>query len=67
MSTCPHRDDLMREWNKAVSEFSKSISRLKAAIANEHFADEQHATEQARLHTENARTMLNLHRAEHGC
>jgi hypothetical protein len=67
MPTCPHRDRLISEWNKAVRDFSKSISRLKAALDNGSFADEKQATEQARLHAENARTMLNLHRAEHGC
>ena len=67
MLTCPRRDQLTDDWNQAVSEFSKSIRRLKAAIGNESYADEHRATEQARLHAENARTMLNLHGEEHGC
>ena len=67
MLTCPHRQQLTEEWNQAVSEFSKSIRRLKDAIGNEGYANEYRATEQARLHAENARTMLNLHRSEHGC
>ncbi len=67
MPTCPHADQLIGEWHEAVSEFSKSIRRLKKAIGNESCADEQQATEQARLHAENARTMLELRRSEHGC
>jgi len=45
----------------------KPSAVLKAAVGNGNFADEQQVTELARLHTENARTMLNLHREEHGC
>ena len=67
MPTCQHRDRLIGEWHEAVSEFSKSIKRLKEAIGNESYAGEHQATELARLHAENARTMLELHCSEHGC
>ena len=67
MPTCPHRNQLVSEWNQAVSDFSKAVSRLKTAVGKGNFADEQQATEQARLLAEDARTMLNLHRDEHGC
>ena len=67
MTTCPQRDHLMDEWNDAVAKFSTSIRRLKAAIGDGRYADEHRATELARQRAENARTMLELHRAEHGC
>ena len=65
---CEHRHRLIAEWHKSVVEFSKCIRLLQASIGNgSNFADAHQATEQARLHAENARTMLNLHRDEHGC
>jgi hypothetical protein len=67
MPTCPRRDRLTDEWHEAVRKFSTSVIRLHAAIGNQTFADEHRSTEQARLHVENAYTMLELHRSEHGC
>jgi hypothetical protein len=67
MNNCPDRDHLVRKWHEAVEGFSISVSQLKASIGNDHFADQHQATEQARLNAENIRTMLELHRAEHGC
>jgi hypothetical protein len=64
---CPERNHLIKEWHEAVATFSNSVSQLKASIGNDHFEDQHQVTELARLHAENVRTMLELHRAEHGC
>jgi hypothetical protein len=50
--------------------FSASVSRLKECNGHTDenaFAVAQRATEHARLHSENARLMLEMHRAEQGC
>ena len=65
---CEHREQLITEWHEAVVRFSHAVKRLRQCDGDaRRFADEHHATEQARLHAENARMMLNLHRDEHGC
>jgi hypothetical protein len=67
MSDCVHRNQLVKEWNEAVLSFSKAVSLLKASNANGvEFAKQYHITEEARLHAENARLTLELHRTEHG-
>jgi hypothetical protein len=68
MPRCPDRERLTIQYHDSVVVFSASVSRLKECNGNGNgFADVHRATEQARLHAENARTMLNAHRAEHGC
>jgi hypothetical protein len=63
---CIKRDRLIRDWHEAVLKFSDSLGRLRKCRASK-FADQHKATEVARLNCENARMMLDLHRAEHGC
>jgi hypothetical protein len=69
MLTCPHREKLIDEYHHAVDTFSKSIKLLRKCNGDgyQKFADQHRVTEQARLHAENARMMLDLHRVEHGC
>ena len=68
MPTCPYRERLMNQYHDAVLIFSSSIRTLKGCNRDGHgFAEAHQATGEARLHAENARTMLNLHREEHGC
>jgi hypothetical protein len=68
MPDCVHRNNLVKEWNEAVLNFSNAVSRLKACQGNgPDFAKQYHATEEARLQAENTHLMLELHRTEHGC
>jgi hypothetical protein len=68
MPTCPDRERLTSEYHDAVVKFSATVSHLKECNGNGNgFADAHRTTELARLHTENARIMLELHRAEHDC
>ena len=68
MPTCSDRERLIVEYNEAVQKLSESVNRLKACNGDGHgFAEAHRATEKARLHAENTRMMLELHRAEHGC
>jgi hypothetical protein len=47
--------------------FSQAVSQLKACKkSGQAFAEQHHITEMARLHAGNARSMLELRRAEHG-
>jgi hypothetical protein len=65
---CPERNRLIKDWHQAVQDFSKSVSRLTVCHRDEqNFADQYQATELARLRVEDAHTILELHRAEHGC
>jgi hypothetical protein len=68
MSTCADRERLMTEYNEAVILFSASVKLLKESNGNGHqkYAEQYQVTEQARLHVDNVRKMLELHRAEHG-
>lgn len=69
MAACFDRERLMTEYNNAVMLFSASVQLLKECNGNGHhkFAEQYQITEQARLHVENFRKMLELHRAEHDC
>jgi hypothetical protein len=68
MSKCPDRERLIIQYNDAVIMFSASVGRLKGCNGDgKGFAEAQRATELARLHAENARLMLEMHRAEHNC
>jgi hypothetical protein len=68
VTTCKQRNQLLKEWNQAVLNFSKSVSRLNACHGDgRKFRDQHRATELARLDAENARMILELHRTEHGC
>ena len=69
MPKCPDREKLMTQYHDAVVIFSSSVMLLKESNGNGHrkFADQYEVTEQARLHVENVRKILEAHRAEHGC
>ena len=69
MPTCSDRERLMLEYHHAVEAFSKSVKLLKGCNGDGYhkFSDQNRATEQARLHAENARLMMEFHRSEHGC
>ena len=69
MPTCLHREKLMTEYNDAVVVFSANVKLLKECNGDGYhkFAEQYQATEQARLHVDNVRKMLELHRGEHGC
>ena len=68
MPSCPHRERLTIEYYDAVVLFSASVTTLKECDGNRHrFVEAHQASERARLHVENARMMLGIHRDEHGC
>jgi hypothetical protein len=68
MPPCQHRENLIVEYHESVEKFSHAVKRLRKCDRNRpRFEQEQRATELARQHAENARTMLQFHRAEHGC
>ena len=68
LPTCDDRKRLLAEYQDALRKFSAAVGRLQECDRDaRRFADEHLATEMARLHAENTRTMLNLHRDEHGC
>jgi hypothetical protein len=48
-------------------DFANCVGGLAARNNGYGFAAHYEKTELARLHADNARTMLELHRAEHGC
>ena len=68
MLDCAHRNELVKLWNEAVWEFSQAVGKLAACKAVDQQFKQQHGlTEMARLRADNARSMLELHHAEHGC
>jgi hypothetical protein len=68
MADCAQRNNLVKLWNEAVLAFSQAVSQLKACQKSDRAFVQQHQlTEMARLHADNARSMLELHRTEHGC
>jgi hypothetical protein len=68
MPECVHRNQLVKLWDEAVLGFSQAVSRLKACHKNDRsFAEQYKLTELARQRADNARTLVELHRAEHGC
>jgi hypothetical protein len=68
MDDCPDRNRLIKQWHQAVQDFSKSVSRLRVCHRDARkFADQNQATEIARLRVDDAHMKLELHRTEHGC
>jgi hypothetical protein len=68
MPRCPDRERLTTQYHDAVVIFSASVTHLKGCNGDGNgFAEAQRETDVARLHAENARVMLEMHRAEHGC
>jgi hypothetical protein len=69
MPACPDRKRITIRYRAAALIFSDSIGQLQECNENGlHKFEEQHrATELARLHTENARRLLELHLIKHDC
>ena len=67
MRDCTQCNHLVKLWNEAVLAFSQAAEKLSACKGNDQFKRQHHLTEMARLHADNARIMVELHRAEHGC
>jgi hypothetical protein len=68
MPPCLHRENLTVEYHEAVQAFSYAVKRLRESDRTGVGFEEHHrATELARQRADNARTMLDLHRTEHGC
>ena len=63
MRDCLQRDRLIAEWHEAVNEFSEDLAMLRACRDDRRFSEHYKASELARLHAENARMMLEIHRA----
>ena len=69
-SVCLEKAKMLEDYETAASEFSRTVSVLKAGIGMESRADDEEmraATERTRLHCEHARMLLDAHTAEHGC
>ena len=68
MRDCVQRDQLIGEWHEAILKLANQLSQLSKCSGDAaKFAKQHNATEHARLHAENARMMLELHRKDHGC
>lgn len=69
MPTCIDRELLIVEYHHAVEAFSESVKLLRDCHGDgfKRFAAQHRATELARLHVDNVRQILEVHRAEHGC
>jgi len=68
MADCAQRNHLVKLWNELVLAFSQAVGQLKACRKSDKaFAEQHQLTEMARLHADNARSMLEIHRTEHGC
>jgi hypothetical protein len=68
MRDCAERERLIKQWHDAILTFAHCVSQLGARKGNGGRSSKRYQqTEQARLHAENARTMLELHRTEHDC
>jgi hypothetical protein len=65
---CEERERLIIQWHDAILAFGNCVGGLAARNnSGNGFAAHYEKTERARLHAENARTILELHRSEHGC
>ena len=62
---CKHRDALFDAWREAIDSLENSVSRLASSDGDLDALHRQ--SEDARLHAENVRMLLKLHRSEHGC
>jgi hypothetical protein len=68
--SCKIQASLTEAWSNATSEFSSAIKALTVAHAGMSEAEYRGLrakAETARLASENARLLLELHRNEHGC
>ena len=68
---CEVQSVLTESWFKATEEFSAAIKAMTgshiAQMSQADFMLLRGAAEKARLASENARLMLDLHRIDHGC
>jgi hypothetical protein len=68
MPNCPQLDRIILEWREAVAQFTEEVKLLAECTGNrDAFLIQFHNTDLARQHCEDARTALELHRAEHNC
>jgi hypothetical protein len=71
MLHCDIQSALTESWFKATDEFSSAIKAMTgkhiSKVSESDFMLLRAAAEKARLASENARLMLELHRKEHGC
>ena len=67
---CAEKDRLIQEWRQATKGLSTCIEKMieaRNARDEEAYNLASQDCEIAKLAVENARTMLEIHRAEHGC
>jgi hypothetical protein len=68
MPLCPHRQQLILEWRGSILKFADEVKRLAEYTKSVNsFVDQFQATDLARQNVENARAILQTHRAEHDC
>jgi hypothetical protein len=68
MQDCAQRDRLIKQWHDAILAFAHCVSQLGVRKGSgDGFSKQYQETELARLHAEDARMMLELHRTEHDC
>jgi hypothetical protein len=69
--SCNTQRSLIEAWFGATAQFSDAVKAMTgsqiAAMSPDDFAVLRGKAETARLASENARLMLELHRKEHGC
>ena len=69
--SCKIQADLTEAWFAATEQFSAAIKAMTGThigkISNADFMVLRGAAETARLASENARVLLDLHRKDHGC
>ena len=62
---CKERDALFEAWREAIDALGDSVSQLASSDGD--YEARYRQSEDARLHAENVRMLLKLHRSEHGC
>ena len=67
MPDCPDRNRIIVEWRESVVKFADQVKRLAACTGNrDGFVEQFHITDLARLECDQARLVLEQHRADHG-
>ena len=62
---CKERDALFEAWREAIDSLENSVGQLASSDGD--YEPRHRQSEDARLHAENVRMLLKLHRSEHGC
>ena len=62
---CKERDALFEVWREALDSLGDSVRQLASSDGDLEALHRR--SEDARLHAENVRMLLKLHRSEHGC